>query len=118
MTKKNLEEPQALQLIENENLGRAESDTRQFVTFIAGDEVFAVDMAPVQEIIRVPDVVRVPLAPPTLEGLANLRGKGCRLFPCGASSASRRLNITMQHGPLSLISGNPWGSSLIGLPVS
>jgi purine-binding chemotaxis protein CheW len=50
-------------------------ETRQYVTFIAGDEVFAVEMAPVQEIIRVPDVVRVPLSPPTLEGLANLRGK-------------------------------------------
>jgi purine-binding chemotaxis protein CheW len=52
-----------------------QSEVRQFVTFLAGDEVFAVDMAPVQEIIRVPQVVRVPLAPPTLEGLANLRGK-------------------------------------------
>lgn len=52
-----------------------QSDTRQFVTFIVGSEVFAVDMAPVQEIIRVPDVVKVPLAPRTLDGLANLRGK-------------------------------------------
>jgi purine-binding chemotaxis protein CheW len=52
-----------------------ESDTRQFVTFIAGNEVFAVDMAPVQEIIRVPNVVRVPLAPIALDGLSNLRGK-------------------------------------------
>lgn len=51
------------------------SDARQYVTFMAGDEVFAVEMAPVQEIIRVPDVVRVPLSPPTLEGLSNLRGK-------------------------------------------
>jgi purine-binding chemotaxis protein CheW len=51
------------------------SDTRQFVTFLAGNEVFAVDMAPVQEIIRMPQVVKVPLAPPTLDGLANLRGK-------------------------------------------
>lgn len=51
------------------------SGTRQYVTFMAGDEAFAVEMAPVQEIIRVPDVVHVPLAPPTLEGLANLRGK-------------------------------------------
>jgi purine-binding chemotaxis protein CheW len=51
------------------------TDTRQYVTFIAGDEVFAVEMTPVQEIIRVPSVVRVPLSPPTLEGLANLRGK-------------------------------------------
>ena len=39
------------------------SDTRQYVTFMAGDEVFAVEMAPVQEIIRVPAVVRVPLSP-------------------------------------------------------
>ena len=51
------------------------SDIRQYVTFEAGNEVFAVEMAPVQEIIRVPDVVRVPLSPPTLEGLSNLRGK-------------------------------------------
>jgi purine-binding chemotaxis protein CheW len=51
------------------------SDVLQFVTFIVGDEVFAVDMAPVQEIIRVPEVVRVPLTPSTLQGLANLRGK-------------------------------------------
>lgn len=51
------------------------SDHRQFVSFMVGNEVFAVDMAPVQEIIRVPDVVRVPLAPPTLDGLANLRGE-------------------------------------------
>src|SRR6202167_3149314 len=49
--------------------------TQQFVTFMAGDEVFAADMVPVKEIIRVPDVVRVPLAPAALEGLANLRGK-------------------------------------------
>ncbi|MEI6744591.1 MAG: chemotaxis protein CheW [Methylococcaceae bacterium] len=52
-----------------------ESHVRQFVTFIVGDEVFAVDMAPVQEIIRIPSVVRVPMAPATLEGLANLRGR-------------------------------------------
>lgn len=59
---------------DGEHDGQA-SDTRQFVTFIVGDEVFAVDMNPVQEIIRVPEVVRVPLAPPSLQGLANLRGK-------------------------------------------
>lgn len=59
----------------DDGLEELESNTRQFVTFIAGNEVFAVDMAPVQEIIRLPEVVRVPLAPATLDGLANLRGK-------------------------------------------
>lgn len=59
----------------DDGLEELASETRQFVTFIAGGEVFAVDMAPVQEIIRLPEVVRVPLAPATLDGLANLRGK-------------------------------------------
>ena len=53
----------------------SQQGTQQFVTFIAGDEVFAADMVPVKEIIRVPEAVRVPLAPAALEGLANLRGK-------------------------------------------
>lgn len=48
---------------------------QQFVTFNLNGELFAVEMAPVQEIIRVPNAVRVPLAPPALDGLANLRGK-------------------------------------------
>jgi purine-binding chemotaxis protein CheW len=72
MTSETLVEPAA---VESGNATAQSTDTRQYVTFIAGDEVFAVEMAPVQEIIRVPAVVRVPLSPPTLEGLANLRGK-------------------------------------------
>lgn len=54
--------------------GAAVTD-RQFVTFNVAGEMFAVPMAPVQEIIRVPDVARLPLAPPALDGLSNLRGR-------------------------------------------
>jgi purine-binding chemotaxis protein CheW len=58
----------------------AEKDTgtataaTQFVTFICGKETFAVELTLVQEIIRLPAIVRVPLSPPALEGLINLRG--------------------------------------------
>ena len=58
-----------------DELDEGPGETRQFVIFTAGNEVFAIDMAPVQEIIRLPAVVRVPLAPPALDGLANLRGQ-------------------------------------------
>lgn len=54
---------------------QVEDLSKQFVTFFLNAELFAVEMAPVQEIIRVPNTVRVPLAPPALEGLSNLRGK-------------------------------------------
>lgn len=50
------------------------ADLNQYVTFKVGSDVFAAPMAPVQEIIRVPDTMRVPLAPSHLLGLANLRG--------------------------------------------
>ena len=50
------------------------TDARQYVTFYVQDEMFAVPLAEVQEIIRMPDVVGVPRSPPSLEGLANLRG--------------------------------------------
>jgi len=52
-----------------------QTDSLQFVMFWVGNEVFAVELTPVQEIIRVPEVVGVPMAPPSLDGLANLRGK-------------------------------------------
>lgn len=61
---------------------------KQFVTFAVAGEMFAVPMGPVQEIIRVPEVARLPLAPSTLDGLANLRGRVLpiinlrRLFHC------------------------------------
>jgi purine-binding chemotaxis protein CheW len=52
-----------------------ETNDNQFVTFSVEGEIFATPMAPVQEIIRVPDLAQVPLAPPSLLGLANLRGR-------------------------------------------
>jgi len=67
-----LDKPATAQVDENEEV---ETDVHQFVIFMTEGEVFAVDMAPVQEIIRVPEVVRVPMAPRSLQGLSNLRGK-------------------------------------------
>jgi purine-binding chemotaxis protein CheW len=48
--------------------------TRQFVTFQMEEETFAVPLTDVQEIIRLPAMVEVPMSASSLEGLANLRG--------------------------------------------
>lgn len=66
----------AIEALDTEGEGASGADqTRQFVTFSLAGEMFAVPLAPVQEIIRVPTVARMPLAPPALDGLANLRGR-------------------------------------------
>ncbi|NHC15287.1 chemotaxis protein CheW [Motilibacter sp. E257] len=48
---------------------------RDYVTFEMQGEMYALEMERVQEIIRMPEVVRVPLGPSALVGLANLRGR-------------------------------------------
>ncbi|SNY15276.1 chemotaxis protein CheW [Paractinoplanes atraurantiacus] len=52
-----------------------EDDNTDYVTFDMAGERYAFPMSRVQEIIRMPAVVKVPLGPPSLEGLANLRGR-------------------------------------------
>ncbi|WP_119156625.1 chemotaxis protein CheW [Caldimonas tepidiphila] len=81
-----------------------EGGNNQFVTFSVAGEMFAVPMGPVQEIIRVPEVARLPLAPASLAGLANLRGRVLpiidlrRLFgceECAHDDATRALVINL-----------------------
>jgi len=54
--------------------GPAEASSLGFLSFTVGQETWAVDLATVQEIIRVPPVFTVPLSPVIVEGLVNLRG--------------------------------------------
>src|SRR3984893_7309654 len=51
------------------------SDVRQIVSFLAQELFFGVDVLQVQEIIRQVAITRVPLAPPTVSGLINMRGQ-------------------------------------------
>nr|WP_296070905.1 chemotaxis protein CheW [uncultured Actinoplanes sp.] len=60
---------------EGDPLMDAEDDSADYVTFDMAGERYAFPMRRVQEIIRMPAVVKVPLGPPSLEGLANLRGR-------------------------------------------
>jgi len=47
---------------------------RQLVTFLLGEDEFGADIMDVKEIIRVPEITKVPNAPVYVEGACNLRG--------------------------------------------
>lgn len=53
---------------------RAVQDQAQMVVFRLAGEYYAVDIHQVREIIRVPDITRVPRTPDFVEGVINLRG--------------------------------------------
>lgn len=47
----------------------------QLCTFYLDDLYFGVDVQKVQEVIRYQEMTRIPLAPPVVRGLINLRGQ-------------------------------------------
>jgi purine-binding chemotaxis protein CheW len=51
------------------------SEPRQLCTFLVDNRLFGVDVTLVQEVIRFQEMTRVPLAPPVIRGLINLRGQ-------------------------------------------
>jgi purine-binding chemotaxis protein CheW len=48
---------------------------RQVATFVLDQLYFGVEVLKVQEVIRYQELTRIPLAPPVVEGLINLRGQ-------------------------------------------
>jgi purine-binding chemotaxis protein CheW len=53
---------------------RSESASQQFLSFALGDEVFAVNVLQVKEILDVINITRVPQMPDYMLGVINLRG--------------------------------------------
>jgi purine-binding chemotaxis protein CheW len=64
------------------------NEERQFSTFFLDGLLFGVEVGKVQEVIRYQEMTRVPLAPPVVRGLINLRGQIVT-----ALDLRRRLNL-------------------------
>ena len=45
-----------------------------FITFKLGDELFAIDVARVREVLDLTEITRVPTSPPYMRGVVNVRG--------------------------------------------
>ena len=52
----------------------AETDSQQYVTFSLAEEMFAIGIQQVREIIEYDNVTTVPMMPPFVKGVINLRG--------------------------------------------
>jgi len=51
------------------------SEIRQYMTFRLGNELFAIAVAQVREVLEVSTITRVPTAPDYMRGVVNVRGK-------------------------------------------
>jgi purine-binding chemotaxis protein CheW len=84
----------------------------QLSTFHVGKYLFGVDVAMVQEVVRLQQITPVPLAPPEIAGLINLRGEvltaidlRARLGLPPAEAGREPVNVVVRVGdePVSLL---------------
>ncbi len=51
------------------------TETAQYMTFKLGNELFAIGVGQVREVLEMSQITRVPTAPPYMRGVVNVRGK-------------------------------------------
>lgn len=88
------------------------AQTRQLCTFLLDRLLFGVDVVRVQEVIRYQQMTPVPLAPPVIRGLINLRGQivlaldmRARLEFAPRADGELPMNVVIRSetGPVSLL---------------
>jgi purine-binding chemotaxis protein CheW len=91
---------------------RQDMDNQQYCTFFVGGLFFGVEVMKVQEVIRYQQLTSVPLAPPEIGGLINLRGqivtavrmrKRLGLPDREDDELPMNIVLTGSHGPVSLL---------------
>jgi purine-binding chemotaxis protein CheW len=101
------------------------SVTAQYLSFGLGDELFAVDISAVREIIQMASITLVPLMPDCIRGVTNLRGAVVPVmdlqarFGRGAAAVGRKSCVVILDLPLPLEQneGEAGGHQLLGVMV-
>ncbi len=55
-------------------MGAHPAETNQYLTFLLGKEIFALDIATVREVLELANITRIPRTPHFMRGVINLRG--------------------------------------------
>jgi purine-binding chemotaxis protein CheW len=77
------------------------SEISQYMTFKLGNELFAINVAKVREVLEVSAITRVPTAPDYMRGVVNVRGKAIPVvdlrrrfgLPLAAGTVSTRIIV-------------------------
>lgn len=86
--------------------------TGQFTTFWLGDHLYGIEVQRVREVLRQQAITRVPLAPPAIAGLINLRGqvvttidlrKRMNAVPDETSGELMLVVVLVDEAPLALV---------------
>lgn len=90
---------------------KVRGESTQFATFHVGELFFGIEAIRVQEVLRYQEMTPIPLAPPAIRGLINLRGQivaavdtRCALgLPPSGNNEPMNIILQTDDGPISLL---------------
>ncbi len=71
------------------------TDSHQYLTFTLGDEIFALNIATVREVLEMTTITRIPRTPPFMRGVINLRGHAVPVVDMRLKFGMRRVEDTV-----------------------
>src|SRR5512140_3049209 len=89
--------------VDRKAAAQLENKGRQYLTFTLGGDLFACPIANIREIIEFRTPTDVPMMPPFIRGVINLRGRAVPVidlairFDRGATTVRRRTSIIIVH---------------------
>ncbi|WP_432698338.1 chemotaxis protein CheW [Marinobacterium sp. YM272] len=95
--------------------GQAENG--QFLTFMSGQELFAVEIICVKEIIEVTQMTHVPKAPVFIRGVINLRGGVVPVIDLGAKLSGQPSELSKRSCVVLVSVFSDQGQQILGLMV-
>jgi purine-binding chemotaxis protein CheW len=72
------------------------ADSRQYLTFSLGGEMYAVDILHIKEIIDYGNLTKIPMTPPFIRGVINLRGAVVPVIDLSARFGGARTEVGLR----------------------
>ncbi len=70
------------------------NEINQFLTFVVGEETFALNILPIKEIIEYNKITKVPMVPDFIRGVINLRGNVVPVIDLSARFSWKKSEVT------------------------
>ncbi|RIX43104.1 MAG: chemotaxis protein CheW [Rhodocyclales bacterium GT-UBC] len=93
------------------------SEPRQYLTFTLGGEMFAVETLSVKEIIEYGQITAVPMMPPSIRGVINLRGAVVPVIDLKARFGAQPTEVTRRTCIVIIELGSGDEHQVIGIVV-
>ncbi|HEV2297782.1 MAG TPA: chemotaxis protein CheW [Candidatus Acidoferrales bacterium] len=103
--------PEGLDPLDNDDRAEKNSPESQYCVFRAGRERFCLAVLAVEEVVDWPQVTRIPLCPPFLMGVFNLRGSIVPLVDI-AFTEGRRAGLLPRQVVVALLHDDAHGANL------